>query len=413
MTGKGSSPLRRLCAFHQSSPPPWQPHELIPLYPPDDDAKAYQARAELRTSEIMGSQSAAFLCAGKNKFLLNKPNYSLNGSELLRFPSELLLLQSVQTGLPDARIGDAVSDADANTSQALDEGTLILRIALLLQPPQLPWRRQRRPLVPAPPRLPRSMSLWSPPHHTARNSRLGKPLAMAHLSLGSFFSDDWISYDEEAAMECAYALSLGPQTDGENGASSFPRRMHTGAGSSATCPHIYFAPIHRRFVSVPTQQDVLSPPARMTPRPAPTATTGTTSPSTAGLPLHPPPAILSMISAPFTGRHPPSSTATIRPTNSANGITFPFHAPPHHLRGGGDRVHNVNNGPDSNPIVWLVPALSGEQAQVLLDMCALVSDTTATFFHACRPIISGFVGTFPGFTICPGDGHIAHYSTHA
>ncbi|KAJ7229614.1 hypothetical protein C8J57DRAFT_1387079 [Mycena rebaudengoi] len=55
------------------------------------------------------------------------------------------------------------------------------------------------------------------------------------------------------------------------------------------------------------------------------------------------------------------------------------------------------SGPD--PIAWLVAGLTLNQAQALLDLGVLCSDIITTFFHAYRPPISGYVGTFQGFTI--------------
>ncbi|KAJ7036010.1 hypothetical protein C8F04DRAFT_1258382 [Mycena alexandri] len=55
--------------------------------------------------------------------------------------------------------------------------------------------------------------------------------------------------------------------------------------------------------------------------------------------------------------------------------------------------------PGADPAAWLIAGLSEEQAQALLDMGALVSDTMTTVFHAYNPQLTGFAATFQGFTI--------------
>jgi hypothetical protein len=57
-------------------------------------------------------------------------------------------------------------------------------------------------------------------------------------------------------------------------------------------------------------------------------------------------------------------------------------------------------GPD--PMAWLVAGLTEDQATALLDIQALVFDTLTAFFFPYSLPISGFVGTFYGFTI-PSD----------
>ncbi|KAJ7312285.1 hypothetical protein DFH08DRAFT_822322 [Mycena albidolilacea] len=65
-----------------------------------------------------------------------------------------------------------------------------------------------------------------------------------------------------------------------------------------------------------------------------------------------------------------------------------------------------NNGPD--PIAWLIPGISPDQAQTLIDMGCLCSDTITIFFHEYHPPISGFIGTWQGFTIAESDAELAH-----
>ncbi|KAJ7823667.1 hypothetical protein B0H13DRAFT_1919516 [Mycena leptocephala] len=59
-------------------------------------------------------------------------------------------------------------------------------------------------------------------------------------------------------------------------------------------------------------------------------------------------------------------------------------------------------GPGPDPMAWLVAGLTEEQATALLDIQALVSNTLTVFFFPYSLPISGFVGTFYGFTI-PSD----------
>ncbi|KAJ7869647.1 hypothetical protein B0H13DRAFT_1896604 [Mycena leptocephala] len=56
-------------------------------------------------------------------------------------------------------------------------------------------------------------------------------------------------------------------------------------------------------------------------------------------------------------------------------------------------------GPGPDPIAWLVGGLSAPQATALLEIQALVSDTLTAFFFPYTPPITGFMGTFYGFTI--------------
>ncbi|KAJ7787783.1 hypothetical protein B0H14DRAFT_2629032 [Mycena olivaceomarginata] len=65
-----------------------------------------------------------------------------------------------------------------------------------------------------------------------------------------------------------------------------------------------------------------------------------------------------------------------------------------------------NNGPD--PIAWLIAGISADQAQTLIDMGCLCSDTITIFFHEYHPPISGFMGTWQGFTMAESDAELAH-----
>ncbi|KAJ7826459.1 hypothetical protein B0H14DRAFT_2595782 [Mycena olivaceomarginata] len=65
-----------------------------------------------------------------------------------------------------------------------------------------------------------------------------------------------------------------------------------------------------------------------------------------------------------------------------------------------------NNGPD--PIAWLIAGISDVQAQALIDMGCLCSDTLTMFFHEYHPPISGFMGTWQGFTMAESDAELAH-----
>jgi hypothetical protein len=65
-----------------------------------------------------------------------------------------------------------------------------------------------------------------------------------------------------------------------------------------------------------------------------------------------------------------------------------------------------NNGPD--PIAWLIAGISADQAQALIDMGCLCSDTLTIFFHKYHPPISGFMGTWQGFTMAEADSELAH-----
>jgi hypothetical protein len=65
-----------------------------------------------------------------------------------------------------------------------------------------------------------------------------------------------------------------------------------------------------------------------------------------------------------------------------------------------------NNGPD--PIAWLIAGISADQAQALIDMGCLCSDTLTIFFHEYHPPISGFMGTWQGFTMAEADSELAH-----
>ncbi|KAJ7721590.1 hypothetical protein B0H14DRAFT_3520609 [Mycena olivaceomarginata] len=65
-----------------------------------------------------------------------------------------------------------------------------------------------------------------------------------------------------------------------------------------------------------------------------------------------------------------------------------------------------NNGPD--PIAWLIAGISADQAKTLIDMGCLCSDTITIFFHEYHPPISGFMGTWQGFTMAESDAELAH-----
>ncbi|KAJ7716239.1 hypothetical protein B0H14DRAFT_2643892 [Mycena olivaceomarginata] len=64
------------------------------------------------------------------------------------------------------------------------------------------------------------------------------------------------------------------------------------------------------------------------------------------------------------------------------------------------------SGPD--PIAWLIAGLSVAHAQTLIDIGCLCSDTLTMFFHEYQPQITGFVGTFYGFTIPESSAALAH-----
>jgi hypothetical protein len=61
-----------------------------------------------------------------------------------------------------------------------------------------------------------------------------------------------------------------------------------------------------------------------------------------------------------------------------------------------------------NPIAWLIAGLSVAHAQTLIDISCLCSDTLTMFFHEYQPQITGFVGTFYGFTIPESSAALAH-----
>jgi hypothetical protein len=65
-----------------------------------------------------------------------------------------------------------------------------------------------------------------------------------------------------------------------------------------------------------------------------------------------------------------------------------------------------NNGPD--PIAWLITGISDVQAQALINMGCLCSDTLTMFFHEYHPPISGFMGTWQGFIMAESDAELAH-----
>jgi hypothetical protein len=65
-----------------------------------------------------------------------------------------------------------------------------------------------------------------------------------------------------------------------------------------------------------------------------------------------------------------------------------------------------NNGP--GPIAWLIAGISANQAQMLIDIGCLCSDTITIFFHEYHPPILGFMGTWQGFTMAESDTELAH-----
>jgi hypothetical protein len=58
-------------------------------------------------------------------------------------------------------------------------------------------------------------------------------------------------------------------------------------------------------------------------------------------------------------------------------------------------------------MAWLVAGLTEEQATALLEIHALVSDTLMAFFFPYSLPISGFIGTFYGFTIPSNNDDLA------
>ncbi|KAJ7774386.1 hypothetical protein B0H14DRAFT_2632034 [Mycena olivaceomarginata] len=77
--------------------------------------------------------------------------------------------------------------------------------------------------------------------------------------------------------------------------------------------------------------------------------------------------------------------------------------------GNGDCIQTAEperSGPD--PIAWLIAGLSVAHAQTLIDIGCLCSDTLTMFFHEYQPQITGFVGTFYGFTIPESSAALAH-----
>ncbi|KAF8160147.1 hypothetical protein K438DRAFT_1860267 [Mycena galopus ATCC 62051] len=57
----------------------------------------------------------------------------------------------------------------------------------------------------------------------------------------------------------------------------------------------------------------------------------------------------------------------------------------------------AERGPD--PIAWLIGSLRQYKLDFLLDATFLSSDAISFFIHAFSPLITGFIGTFTGFTI--------------
>ncbi|KAJ7318611.1 hypothetical protein DFH08DRAFT_819886 [Mycena albidolilacea] len=82
-----------------------------------------------------------------------------------------------------------------------------------------------------------------------------------------------------------------------------------------------------------------------------------------------------------------------------------FNLPPEELLIGTPGLAE-RNGPD--PIAWLIAGFSVVHAQTLINIGCLCSDTLTMFFHEYQPQITGFVGTFYGFTIPESNAALAH-----
>ncbi|KAJ7794832.1 hypothetical protein B0H14DRAFT_3496627 [Mycena olivaceomarginata] len=165
-------------------------------------------------------------------------------------------------------------------------------------------------------------------------------------------------------------------------------------------------------------------------RPAATALPATKTTATAAAPamaLAPQPATTSPPASAATQNAAQPSAASV-PTTPSNDVIAPTasstprgrpHARPPPRTSIADRFNTPraslligtpglaeNNGPD--PIAWLIAGISADQAQTLIDMGCLCSDHITIFFHEYHPPISGFMGTWQGFTMAESDAELAH-----
>ncbi|KAF8133497.1 hypothetical protein K438DRAFT_1998166 [Mycena galopus ATCC 62051] len=254
----------------------------------------------------------------------------------------------------------------------------------------------------------------------------GKPLAPpdhppspAHICLAVPPSDPFTgarrctSYDEDADLAHGIALSLGHQTDAGTGASSsrrpqddaapvsLPKRQRADSSGHANIPateehHPQPPPHPRHFAPVFDTRNGNPPRGSFTPTPAePRPVYGITS---------------AVLFRGFTDRHcaqwniapGPKAIAYVVGGNGdimqttemmRTAIADRFNIPRDEVLIGS----HAERGPD--PIAWLIGGLRQYELEYLLDATFLSSDAISIFFHAFSPPITGFIGTFAGFTI--------------
>ncbi|KAF8145893.1 hypothetical protein K438DRAFT_1991354 [Mycena galopus ATCC 62051] len=232
---------------------------------------------------------------------------------------------------------------------------------------------------------------------------------------GGLLGEGCTSYDEDADLAHGIALSLGHQTDAGAGALSSrrpqddaapvspPKRQHADSSGHMNIPATEERrpqppPHPRRFAPAFNTRDGNPPRGSFTPTPAdPRPVYGITS---------------TVLFQGFTDRQRTQWNAAPGPKAIAyimggNGdimqttemmrtaIADRFNIPR-------DKVlisspGRAERGPD--PIAWLIGGLRQSELEYLLDATFLSSDAISIFFHAFSPPITGFIGTFAGFTI--------------
>ncbi|KAF8151065.1 hypothetical protein K438DRAFT_1988334 [Mycena galopus ATCC 62051] len=202
---------------------------------------------------------------------------------------------------------------------------------------------------------------------------------------GGIFGDSCTSYDEDADLARGIALSLGHQTDAGMGASS-SRRPRDDA-TPVSPPKRQRADSSWR-ANVPATEERCPQPPPLYGITSSVLFRGVTDHQRAQWDAAPGPKALAYV---VGGNGDIMQTTEMLRTTIANRFNIPHDEV---LIGSPGRTER---GPD--PIAWLIGGLRQYELEYFLDATFLSSDDISIFFHAYSPPITGFIGTFAGFTI--------------